>query len=261
MATRKKKDEVQVVVATPMQPTVQPAPRQELILEGDPEKQLEFAHKAATALMKRVNGKKRQVVINGKQYLEFGDWQTLARFFGATVGTEWTQPIMDSSNKLIGFEARAIVTQNGQVISSAEARCMRSEKRWGTADEYAVNSMAQTRASAKALRNGFGWVAELAGYSSTPAEEMPGAYDTSPIRDNAKVVSTADDELEYMESLGSDGLPNNEYIPVRQTPAPAGTYVCADTGKTISKAEYDFSMRAYGKPLSFAAQKNNTRIK
>ncbi len=251
MAPRKKKEELQVVESKPM--SVQSAPRQELILEGDPEKQLEFAHKAATALMKRVNGKKRQVVINGKQYLEFGDWQTLARFFGATVGTEWTQPIMNTKNELIGFEARAVVTQNGQVISSAEARCMRDEKRWKTADEYAVNSMAQTRASAKALRNGFGWVAELAGYQSTPAEEMPNAYDNSPIADDAPVKSSVDDELAYYD------MPNEHHV--SPPTAASGSYTCSDTGKPISEPEYSYSMKFYGRPLSRAAQKNHTRIK
>jgi hypothetical protein len=34
--------------------------------------------------------------------------------------------------------------------------------------------MAQTRASSKALRQAFAWVAVLAGYAATPAEEMDG---------------------------------------------------------------------------------------
>jgi hypothetical protein len=144
-----------------------------LVLEGDPNAQLEYAQKAAQALMVRVNSKKKQVIIGGKQYLEFGDWQTLARFFGATVGVEWTKPI-ERAGKLEGYEARAIVYQHGETISAAEASCMRAERNWKDRDEFAVKSMAQTRASAKALRNAFGWVAELAGYASTPAEEMDG---------------------------------------------------------------------------------------
>ena len=146
-------------------------PKAELVLEGDPESQLAFAQKAAKALMARVNQKERKVIINGKQYLEFGDWQTLARFFGSTVGIEWTKKIEDKG-KMVGYEARAIVYQHGETISSAEASCMTAERNWANREEFAVKSMAQTRASAKALRNAFGWVAELAGYQSTPAEEM-----------------------------------------------------------------------------------------
>lgn len=148
-----------------------PQQRTTLILEGDPEAQLEYAQKAARALMKRVEAKKRKVIMNGRQYLEFGDWQTLGRFFGATVGIERSS-VVERSGILVGYEARAIVYQHGAIISSAEALCLRSEKNWAKRDEYAIKSMAQTRASAKALRNAFGWVAELAGYASTPADEM-----------------------------------------------------------------------------------------
>lgn len=143
---------------------VQEVQRAPLVLEGDPEEQLAFATKAANALMKVVKPKK----INNRDYLEFGAWQTLGRFFGSTVGVEWTKEIGPGE----GWEARAVVYRNGEVISAAEAMCLRSERNWKTRDDFALRSMAQTRASAKALRNAFGWVAELAGYASTPAEEM-----------------------------------------------------------------------------------------
>lgn len=41
--------------------------------------------------------------------------------------------------------------------------------------QFQLRSMAQTRAGAKALRNALAWVVVLAGYSPTPAEEMPDA--------------------------------------------------------------------------------------
>jgi hypothetical protein len=152
-----------------------PALREErpplLIMEGDPEAQLEYAQKAADALMKRVEKKPRKIIMGGKQYLEFGDWQTVARFFGATAGTDWSRPV-ERDGKVIGYEARSVVHQHGNIISQAEAMCLRTERNWARRDEFAIRSMAQTRASAKALRNAFGWVVELAGYASTPAEEM-----------------------------------------------------------------------------------------
>jgi len=178
-----KKEEVAIV----------PVPQKTLVLEGDPDQQLEFASKASRALMKRVESKPKKVVIGGKQYLEYGDWQTLARFFGATAGIEWSRPIQDEKGKTIGFEARAIVYQHGQTISSAEAECLRSERNWANREAFALRSMAQTRAAAKALRNAFGWVAEIAGYASTPAEEMD--YDRSPVKVDAKVVSVGADDV------------------------------------------------------------------
>jgi hypothetical protein len=60
------------------------------------------------------------------------------------------------------------------VISAAESICTRSERTWKERDEYAIKSMAQTRACAKALRNVLAWVAVLAGFEGTPAEEIAG---------------------------------------------------------------------------------------
>lgn len=56
---------------------------------------------------------------------------------------------------------------------------------------FQLRSMAQTRASAKALRNVFAWVVVLAGYRPTPAEEMTGneqggGHTTQPSRPQKK---------------------------------------------------------------------------
>ncbi len=175
-------------------------PKKELVLEGDPEQQLAFAMKAANALMKAVSQKPKKVMIRGEQYLEYGDWQTLSRFFGATASVAWTKPLEDSKGAVRGYEARAEVLHQGQVISSAEAMCTREEANWKSRDEFMLRSMAQTRASAKALRNAYGWVAELAGMKSTPAEEMGDMYDKEPISDSAVPTVTYDNPEEPVKS-------------------------------------------------------------
>lgn len=184
--------------------------KKKLVLEGDPEQQLEFAMKAANTLMKAVSQKPKKVIIRGEQYLEYGDWQTLARFFGATAAVEWSRPIYNIVNneeqkgQVVGYEARAIVKRNGVEVSSAEAMCMRAEANWKSRDEFMLRSMAQTRASAKALRNAYGWVAELAGMKSTPAEEMGDMYDTSPIAENAvPTVTYSNPEDDGMDVPGN----------------------------------------------------------
>lgn len=197
MAIKKK-----VLKEEPQQAVVVAPPKRELVLEGDPEQQLEFAHKAASTLMKWVKQKPKKVVINGEQYLEFGDWQILARFYGATLSIDWTKPI-ERDGKIHGYEAKALVLRQGEVIASAEGMCTKDEKRWKSADEYAIRSMAQTRTGAKALRNAFGWVAELAGMKSTPAEEMDGVYDKSPIKADAKITVSGTDTDEA-------GIPTDE---------------------------------------------------
>lgn len=143
------------------------------IVSMQPAEVVEQATVAAQTLKKVLEGKAKKVLINGEQYLEFEDWQTLGRFYGYTVAATETTEIW-REGKLIGFSAKAVVYQNGQIASNAESSCMRDEPNWKTRPEFMLKSMAQTRACAKALRNVLAWVAVLAGYKPTPAEEMDG---------------------------------------------------------------------------------------
>jgi hypothetical protein len=73
-----------------------------------------------------------------------------------------------------GWEARVEArTRAGEIVGAAEAECLRSENTWANRDDYALRSMAQTRATSKALRQPLGFVMQLAGFNPTPAEEMP----------------------------------------------------------------------------------------
>jgi hypothetical protein len=151
----------------------------------DPIKEVEFARKCAVALVDIIKNKKKKVMMNGEQYIEFEDWQTLARFYRLTVGIEWSKPYTEDDGNVMGYGARAIVTnENGQTVSAAEADCRRDERNWMDKPDFQLRSMAQTRASAKALRNVLAWVVVLAEYKDekgqvvkvrpTPAEELNG---------------------------------------------------------------------------------------
>lgn len=219
MAGKKRTMKLIIKEPTPVPTSIVPVvpPKRELILEGDPDAQLAFATKAANALMNLVNQKKNPVTIGGKTYLEYGDWQVLARFYGATVEVEWTEKIVDEKGVMQGYEARVLVKRNGEVISSAEGMCMRDEKRWRNAEDYAIRSMAQTRTAAKALRNAFGWVAELAGYSATPAEEMPQSGRGSenptmpPFSVTPSVVTKKQTIMAQLKTLGLELVSKKEY--------------------------------------------------
>lgn len=77
-----------------------------------------------------------------------------------------------------GWEARVEAhTLAGDIVGSAEAECRWDEWSWRDRDSHALRSMAQTRATAKALRMPLGFIVELAGFSATPAEEMPSGSD------------------------------------------------------------------------------------
>lgn len=140
---------------------------------------LEKAREAAQALQGVIKGKSKPVVFNGEQYLEFEDWQTLARFYGYTVETGETQEVW-RNEALIGYTAKATVFQNGNRIGGAEASCLKDEMNWRGKPEFQLKSMAQTRAGSKALRNVLAWVAVLGGFKPTPAEEMQEVFDAKP---------------------------------------------------------------------------------
>lgn len=164
---------------------------QDIAIYRPPEIVLAEAQKAAKSLAQVVSGKKKPVIMNGEQYLEFEDWQTVGRFYGVTAKVVSTTFIDYGSVQ--GFEARAVALRaDGMEISAAEAMCLNDEDKWSTRAKYAwengkrtkvgeekvplfqLRSMAQTRACAKALRNVLAWVVVLAGYKATPAEEMTG---------------------------------------------------------------------------------------
>lgn len=68
-------------------------------------------------------------------------------------------------------EVKLVRLSTGEVVGYGVAVCSNVEKKKNTFDEYAVASMAQTRAVGKAFRGTLGWIMKLAGYEATTAEE------------------------------------------------------------------------------------------
>ena len=116
---------------------------QEMTVYGDgdiqvkrpPELVLEEAMQAAKALAKVLAGKKRKIIMNGEQYLEFEDWQTVGRFYGVTAKVKETAFI--DYGDVHGFEAKAVaVRPDGMEISAAEAMCLNDEENWRARSKY-----------------------------------------------------------------------------------------------------------------------------
>jgi hypothetical protein len=147
----------------------------DMAVARQPETVLAEAQTAAKSLQKVISGKSKPVVFNGEQYLEFEDWQTVARFYGVTAKVIATQFV--DFGGVQGFEAHAVAIRNdGVEISGADSMCLNDEPNWKNKPLFQLRSMAQTRACAKALRNVLAWVVVLAGYKPTPAEEMQGVF-------------------------------------------------------------------------------------
>jgi hypothetical protein len=92
------------------------------------------------------------------------------------------------------YEAIVEVRRNGNLITRASAICSTDEKAWGNRDEYAVKSMATTRACGKSYRLGLSSLAVMAGLEPTPADEIPpGGFPSGGFPDRGQ-QSTAPDQ-------------------------------------------------------------------
>lgn len=174
----------------PVPVEVVPYEAQAMTVSRPPEVVLEEARKAAKALSDVIANKKKKVVFNGEQYLEFEDWQTVGRFYGLSAKISRTTYV--EFGEVRGFEAFAdVIDGSGRVVSSAEAMCLSDEQNWRSKPLFQLRSMAQTRACAKAFRNALAWVVVLAGYRPTPAEEMSEVHSPAPASQPARSAAPA----------------------------------------------------------------------
>lgn len=109
--------------------------------------------------------------IKGKNYVNVEGWQIAGAFTGIFPVVENVENLSEGSK----YKYRAEVTlidKTGMKVGSGVAICTNQEAGKKNFDEYAVASMAQTRALGKAYRMRLGWLLKIAGYETTPAEEM-----------------------------------------------------------------------------------------
>ena len=108
----------------------------ELSIRRPPAVVLEEARQAAVALKAVIDAKPNKVMMNNEQYLEFEDWQTVAKFYGVSVKTMETKPIQ--LGPVSGFEASAVAfhVASGKEVSRAEAMCLNDEEKWSMRNKY-----------------------------------------------------------------------------------------------------------------------------
>ena len=125
----------------------------------------------ANELKRIIETQNLSVQVQGKAHVRVEGWQALGLLCSITAVVTETEPV--DGGFLATVEARR--TTDGMVVGRAQAMCTSDERRgpWKGADRYALLSMAQTRATSKALKQAVGPLMALAGYQTTPAEEMP----------------------------------------------------------------------------------------
>ena len=125
---------------------------------------------AANELAKLIDSRQLYSMISGRKYVVVEGWLTLATMMGCLPQEESNTRQDDGSYVAVVVLRRM---SDGTVLSRASAECGGPEDRtWERRPAYARRSMAATRATGKACRLAFSWVIALAGYATTPAEEM-----------------------------------------------------------------------------------------
>jgi hypothetical protein len=126
-------------------------------------------------------------------------------------------PIVDVVNNVsteteIKYEARVFLVNihTGLKTGGGYALCSNKEQGKKFFAEYAIASMAQTRASGKAYRLLLSWVMKAAGYEGTPLEEMDSIQNAEVLEEKKAAKSTISQvQKDKINSLLSHGLIND----------------------------------------------------
>ena len=153
--------------------------------------------------------------IKGKNYVNVEGWQIAGAFTGTFPKVEKVEDLSQGNT----YKYRAEVSlrdKDDNVVGFGVAICTNKESGKTNFDEYAVASMAQTRAVGKAYRMKIGWLLKVAGYETTPAEEMDAIVseaevvepkepshkvDFKQVREHLGEISTVAELNEYWNSL------------------------------------------------------------
>lgn len=126
--------------------------------------------------------------IHGKGYIFVDGWSLVGGMMGVTPIVRELENISDETT--IRYRSTVELIKNGQTVGMGIAICTNKEKGKTAFDEYAVASMAQTRAIGKAYRIYIGWIMKMAGFQTTPAEEMD-SVDTTVTPEKLKKIVEA----------------------------------------------------------------------
>jgi|SRR5581483_1279215 len=169
-----------------------------------PDRFLKTAELVALAFKKRADQLQLFKQIGPSKHLLVEGWQMLAAMYHVSAGLEADQYV--TYGDAYGFEATYVAKHipTGTQVSRATAMCLNTEENWGLRPRYEgkgdkrkqvgfeptplqqLRSMAQTRAESKCLSNLLKYVARMAGFATTPAEEMagsePATHDKGPVQ-------------------------------------------------------------------------------
>lgn len=110
--------------------------------------------------------------IQGKEYVNVEGWQYAGSRLGILPVVEHVINVSTDTELKYQAKVNLLNLRTEQVVGAGFAICSNKEQGKKYYQEFAIASMAQTRAIGKAYRNILAWIIRAAGYEPTPAEEM-----------------------------------------------------------------------------------------
>ena len=224
--------------------------QQQGVVWVNPEDRMEQAQEWATSLMARVDNTMDKMGkpvyysnLGGNKYLRVDAWEMIGKFDGVSAETEWEKELFDAEGNIRGYRVKVKLVNKetgGAVGGGAVMQCLMDSnvtKGQYTQDgkESAALSMAQTRATSKAFRLNYSFVAILGGYESLPAEEL-----TDEMIQKGKIINqqvTSSPTVQHAESLGAtvvESKPKPTSQQVIKTPVTLEDYPNVVLGKEVT---------------------------
>jgi len=160
-----------------IQPVGQPQTAISLFGTTDPVQAIKQMKRIADAVKDIIVEQKLYTTISGKGYVHCEGWTTMGALLGVFPQIEKVQDLSINETGVKRYLANCVVkTLDGRTLTRAESECSNQEHKKNKWDDYALRSMAETRAISKALRIALSFLIKLAGYEPTPAEEVDAKY-------------------------------------------------------------------------------------
>ncbi|EMR03625.1 hypothetical protein [Cesiribacter andamanensis] len=127
----------------------------------------------AQDLAKFIRENRLAMQIQGKDYVNVEGWQYAGARLGILPVIEEVKRIETGDDEMkYQAHVKLMNLKTDTIVGSGFAICSNKESGKRYYQEFAIASMAQTRAIGKAYRNILAWIIRAAGYEPTPAEEM-----------------------------------------------------------------------------------------
>jgi hypothetical protein len=195
----------------------------------------------AVDLAKFIKENKLYQNIQGKEFVNVEGWQYAGSRLGIFPVVEHVLNVSNEAEMKYEAKVSLLNVRNGQTVGAGFAICSNKENGKKYYQEFAIASMAQTRAIGKAYRNILAWIIRAAGYEPTPAEEMD--YTAAP---EVKVVSqpapkaekaaaraTAKTQEVSMKASSEETAPARPEVPAAAIEEPVMKYATAKQKEEI----------------------------